>query len=67
MKSLIIIVSLSLSLAGCYQVTSAGDVEDATKICSSYGGINHISVDALGGEFVRCQDEFGKTLHTGTE
>jgi hypothetical protein len=64
MKSLVVAVTLLASLSGCYQITSAGDVGDATKICGEHGGINHITVLAFGDEFVVCQDEFVKHLHS---
>lgn len=54
---------MCFSLSGCYQVTSAGDVNEALSVCSTHGGINKILVSSLGTEFVTCQDEYGRWLH----
>ena len=62
MKLLAII--LTALLTGCaYQMTSAGDIREATRICKTHGGINHITVNFVGDEYVRCQDEYGTILH----
>ena len=56
-----------LSLGGCYQRTSAGDVLEATQICEKHGGINNILVIFTGVERVACQDEFGRILHQDSQ
>lgn len=63
MKRSILIVALLASLTGCYQVTSAGDIDAADKFCKYRGGVNNITVDFLGQERVTCQDEMKTYLH----
>lgn len=62
MLKLFIAVLCSAVLAGCYQVTSAGDISAAQHVCGNVG-INHISVNFVGGEVVTCQDERVIRLH----
>jgi len=59
----LIAVALLSCLPGCYQVTSAGDISAAQAFCEDNGGINHVTVYAINGEHVTCQNEAKTFLH----
>lgn len=60
----IISAIFAMFLTGCmYQTTSSGDILEALDTCITHGGINHITVHAIGVEDVICQDDFHKMLH----